>query len=207
LIYDFIEIGTCDFSTEIEKADDSTVGLSVEPLKWYYDALPNKANVKKINKAISSERGELDMYFVSPEDIKKYRLPDWVRGSSSVNKKNAEVERYLESKDLLHLFKTKRVPAITFGDLVAENLVHKIKLLKVDAEGHDAVIIKSVINYCDEHPEIFPSKIIFEVNMLTERHLVDECISMLQKRGYKLIQFKRRTGDRNAVLIRETTSQ
>ena len=206
--YDFIEIGTCDFGTEIEKANDDTVGLSVEPLKWYYDALPNKTNVKKINKAVSNKRGELDMYFVSPEDIEEYRLPDWIRGSNSVNKKNAEVEGYLESKDLLHLFKTKRVPTITFGDLVVENLVGKIRLLKVDAEGHDTVIIKSVINYCDEHPEIFPSEIIFEVNRLTERHLIDECISMLEKRGYKLTRFNRRTGDRNAVLVREgSTSQ
>jgi hypothetical protein len=45
--YDFIEIGTSDFDTLIETSDDKTVGLSIEPIKYYLDRLPERKNVKK----------------------------------------------------------------------------------------------------------------------------------------------------------------
>jgi hypothetical protein len=32
--YDFIEIGTSNFDTLIEAADDTTVGLSIEPVGY-----------------------------------------------------------------------------------------------------------------------------------------------------------------------------
>jgi hypothetical protein len=41
--YDFIEIGTSDFETLLQES--SGVGLSIEPLKFYLDNLPNKDNV------------------------------------------------------------------------------------------------------------------------------------------------------------------
>ena len=47
--FNFVEIGTSDFDTEIQKAGDSDVGLSVEPLKKYLDRLPNKPNCVKVN--------------------------------------------------------------------------------------------------------------------------------------------------------------
>ena len=46
-ILDFLEIGTADFDTEIEKADNNTRGFSIEPLKIYLDKLPEKSLCKK----------------------------------------------------------------------------------------------------------------------------------------------------------------
>ena len=43
--FDFIEIGTSDFDTLIEDASESTRGISIEPIKYYLDRLPNKENV------------------------------------------------------------------------------------------------------------------------------------------------------------------
>ena len=44
--YDFIEIGTSNFDTLIEAADDTTVGISIEPIGYYLDQLPDRARVK-----------------------------------------------------------------------------------------------------------------------------------------------------------------
>ena len=55
---DFVEVGTCDFDTLIEKATDSTFGLSIEGIKSFLDKLPNKPNIKKINCIISDCCGE-----------------------------------------------------------------------------------------------------------------------------------------------------
>ena len=35
--YDFIEVGTSDFHTLIEQADENTVGLSIEPINSYLE--------------------------------------------------------------------------------------------------------------------------------------------------------------------------
>ena len=48
-ILDFLEIGTADFDTEIEKSDNNTRGFSIEPLKIYLDKLPEKSLCKKFN--------------------------------------------------------------------------------------------------------------------------------------------------------------
>ena len=37
--YDFIEIGTSDFDTLIETSNNDTVGISIEPIKYYLDNL------------------------------------------------------------------------------------------------------------------------------------------------------------------------
>lgn len=71
--YDFIEIGTSDYDTEIEKCDLNTYGISVEPMKIYLDKLPDKPNVIKVNKAISNIRGEGYMSYLKPEDISEKR--------------------------------------------------------------------------------------------------------------------------------------
>ena len=46
--YNFIEIGTSNFDTLIEKADDNTIGISVDAVRYYINQLPEKPNVKKI---------------------------------------------------------------------------------------------------------------------------------------------------------------
>ena len=75
--YDFIEIGTSDFDTLIESSDDNMVGLSIEPIKYYLDRLPNKKNVKKIQLAVSDVDGDIDIYYIPDEKIKEhvYSIP------------------------------------------------------------------------------------------------------------------------------------
>lgn len=45
--YDFIEIGTSNFDTLIQSADDNAKGISVDAVKYYIDNLPDKLNCKK----------------------------------------------------------------------------------------------------------------------------------------------------------------
>lgn len=49
---DFLEIGTSDVETLIESCDEDSFGISIEPLKYYLDKLPDKKNVKKLNLAV-----------------------------------------------------------------------------------------------------------------------------------------------------------
>ena len=50
--YDFIEIGTSDFDTLLETTTNK-IGISIEPLKYYLDSLPNNDKVIKVNSPYS----------------------------------------------------------------------------------------------------------------------------------------------------------
>lgn len=99
MFLDFIEIGTSDFDTEIQKNNNKT-GLSIEPIKYYLDRLPDKKNIKKINVAISDYNGNADVYYVTPENISKYSLPCWVRGCNSINSYHKTVSDLCNKKNI-----------------------------------------------------------------------------------------------------------
>jgi hypothetical protein len=50
--YDFIEIGTSNFDTLIQSADDNTKGISVDAVKYYIDVLPDKLNCRGVYKSL-----------------------------------------------------------------------------------------------------------------------------------------------------------
>ena len=83
--FDFIEIGTCDYHTLLQRWGDTKKGISVEPIKIYLDLLPNKPNVIKVNAAISSEDDEIDLFYITPENQIKHNKK-WTRGWGSVGR-------------------------------------------------------------------------------------------------------------------------
>ena len=81
---DFIEIGTSNFNTLIG-IKNNKIGLSIKPIKYYLDQLPNKKGCKKIVAAISNVNGTVKVYYVSTKVWKKFGLRKWVRGCNTIN--------------------------------------------------------------------------------------------------------------------------
>jgi hypothetical protein len=162
--FDFVEIGTSDFSTMLQAAKETEIGLSVEPLSYYLNRLPDRSNVKKVNAAISNEDGELPMYFVPEKSITDFGLPPWVRGCNSLGAKHAQVLELVEEEKLdpAKVFAVEMVPVKAFHTLVKEQSIHSIRKLKIDTEGYDGVIMKSYVAACRENPELFAPFIRFE---------------------------------------------
>ena len=156
MIVDFIEIGTSDFNTLIQKADDNTVGFSIEPLDFYLDRLPNKKNVQKINCAISAsdEDTYVDIYYVPIEVIEKNRLPYWLKGCSSVNSMHPDPA----AQKFKHLYVKKQVKSVSLLNFIKEHDITQIKILKIDVEGLDC----KILNYYFDALDIKPEEIIFE---------------------------------------------
>jgi len=184
---DFIEIGTSDFDTEIQNAR-GRIGLSVEPIQHYLDALPDVEGVTKVHAAVSDYDGHINVYSVTPESIKKYDLPDWVRGCNAVNKYHPTVLGLVLDKrlDERELFTVERVPVMTFSTLIKKHNVRGCRYLKIDTEGHDVVILNSYLDCVTRGELNLIPKIQFETNELSDPVVIKNTLEKLSTFGYRV---------------------
>lgn len=178
--YDFIEIGTANFDTLIENATDETIGISIEPISYYLNQLPNKKNVKKLNLAISTdnEEKEAKIYYVPEQFIYQFRLPSWLSGCNSVNDYHPQ-HRKLQVE---HLVVKEKIKCVPLQKIFEDFDVTELDLLKIDTEGSDCDILLSFSN-----KNILPKKIIFEANILTSPIKIELVLEKFKNLGYKLI--------------------
>jgi hypothetical protein len=188
--YDFIEIGTSNFDTLIQEAKDTTVGLSIDIIKYYLDRLPTKPNVRKLHFGISDRRRVEKAYYIPEHLIEQYQLPDWLRGCNSIGGYHP---RHLD-EGRGKWCSVETVQIITPMELFVENRVRKVRFLKIDTEGHDCVILKSLYKYILYLPYVFyPIRIQFETNELTPDRDVDEIIHLYTSIGYHVVSRGRDT--------------
>ena len=180
---DYIEIGTSDFDTLLQSTD--LTGISIDPLSIYLDRLPNKDNNTKLNVAISDFNGECDVFYITPEDIEKFNLPSWLRGCNSIIKPHPSALQILNEFELVDLYQKKKINVLTWDTLIRTKNIIGVDYVKIDTEGHDSVIIKSILN---STTNILPKKIKFETNILTSNDVIIETINLLKNRGYKIIE-------------------
>jgi glycosyltransferase involved in cell wall biosynthesis len=191
--YDFIEIGTSDFETEIQHAGLKR-GISIEPVKRYLDALPNPPYVTKIHGAVSNVSGTIDVYSISPEDIQKHNLPDWIRGCNTVNAVHPVYTGRVPDEIVIK----DRVPVYTFSDIISMCNVKSCKYLKMDTEGHDVTILQSYLDCVSGGFPLVP-KIQFEANEWIAQPHVDAILEKLVGYGYT---WERTPCGGNIILVR-----
>jgi hypothetical protein len=168
--YDFIEIGTSNFDTLIESADDTTVGISIEPIRYYLDQLPNRPGVKKLAVAISRNHGMLPVFYIPERTIRARGLPEWLRGCNSVGDYHPKhVE--LMVRDLVQI---DTVDVMTIADIFDLYDVTELDYLKIDTEGADCDIMCHLYEFLKTEPTArYPRKILFESNELADQVQVE----------------------------------
>lgn len=196
---DFLEIGTSNFDTLIEKATNETVGISIEPLSFYLDQLPNPANVKKINCAVSLNNIEsaVTFFYISEDKIKMYNLPEWLKGCNSLGDYHPQHKEL----NIEHLVDTTTVNQIPISKILKTNRVRKIKYLKIDTEGGDCNILIHLKHYLNDKDKIYyPKVIVFETNQLTSYTEIDNVLKLYTQLGYRK-STKAGKGNTKLVLI------
>tara|TARA_R110000824_G_scaffold808_2_gene4959 strand:+ start:18398 stop:19060 length:663 start_codon:yes stop_codon:yes gene_type:complete len=176
--FDFIEIGTSDFDTLIEKSDDDKRGISIEPIQYFLDRLPDRKNCIKICAAISDEEGEADLYYIPEENIEKYNLPGFVRGTGSLYNRHpfiltllaneAEDNQLPEALDPDDIIVKTKVRVTRLKNIVDQHNVKAIKILKIDAEGTDGKILLDYFDCCKNEGYPYPFFIQYENVLLPE---------------------------------------
>jgi FkbM family methyltransferase len=185
--YDFIEIGTSDFETELQKSDDETFGISIEPIKYYLDRLPNKKNILKVNAAVSNRTGTVEVFYIPEETIKKFGLPDYVKGQNSIGSPHPETLKWDHLGVTINDITSETVEVLNFETIVKNYNVDSIGFLKIDTEGHDCVIVNDYIDFCLANTNLIADKIMFESNILTNSNIIYNTIKRCIELGYKLI--------------------
>lgn len=186
---DFLEIGTSDFNTLLQTAGSNVRGISVEPVKYYLDRLPNKPNVQKINCAISPTNVEsnIEVFYLTVETIKTHRLPKWFKGCSNIGKIHPTIIKY-NMQDYVDSYTVKQYPINRFLEIYD---IDYIEYLKVDTEGHDCYILEHYFNFIKElDSSLHPKTIQFESNILTPAELVTKTVNMFATLGYKSEKIK-----------------
>jgi len=187
--YDFIEIGTSDFDTEIQK-HDTKCGISIEPIKYYLDRLPNKVNCIKLNMGVSDYSGTCIVNYLSEKTIKEYNFPDWVRGCNSINSYHATVSNLCEVMNINidTIIEKEEVEVSTLTKIMTKLCIDGLYFLKIDTEGHDTVILKNFYETVP-HNMYLPHVIQFECNILSNYENIIQIIQLFLKRGYDLIHY------------------
>jgi hypothetical protein len=181
--YDFIEIGTSDIETLIEKSENQ-IGLTIEPLQVYLDNLPNKEGVTKVRCAISDVDGVADIFWVHPADIELYNMAFWMRGCNSIHTIHPTAERVLKEMNLEPLMRKTQCKLLSWPTLVKRYDIESVEYLKIDTEGHDCVIINGIIS-SGMIPR--PRIISFEFNELTSSNTTNDTMARLCSVGYENI--------------------
>lgn len=185
--YDFIEIGTSNFDTLIEKATDETVGLSIEPIKYYLDSLPARAQVKKLNCAVSknNQYETLLVHYVPEDIINANNMPQWLKGCNSVG----GYHHLHHVNNITHLVQIDPVPCVPIGAIFDQNDVTELDYLKIDTEGTDCDILLHFFEFIKTKPASnYPKKILFESNELSVPVQVELVKNKFIGLGYRVTQ-------------------
>jgi hypothetical protein len=190
IFYDFIEIGTCDFDTLIQNPENADKrGLSIDPVKTFLDRLPDRPNVTKLAVAVSDHDGEEYLYTVSEENIVKHGFPSYCRGCSRIGSLHGAFYEHMTNHNIAYddVVERTMVPIKSFPTLVKEHDVGGIGTLKIDAEGHDGIILNSYLEACRVNPRLYAKEIFFESNGLYHPQEAINIVTRLQKIGYRLV--------------------
>ena len=138
----FIEVGVCDFDTCDPLIKNGWNGLMIEPVSYYFDKLKKHDHIFYENVAISDTSGHQDIHFIDPQKIGNDPEKEWLKGVSSLE--GGGCFRYNQNVSLFQDCKKQTVNVCTLDDLCKKYNIQSVDFLKIDTEGHDFQVLKSI---------------------------------------------------------------
>ena len=199
--YDFIEVGTANFDTLLEKVNDNSIhGISIEPLAFYLEQLPDKKNIAKVNAALSNTDGTTNIYYIESSKIQELQLPNFISGSNSINQPHQFTIDVIGQELYNELVTVKEVPTITWNTLINTHNIQGIGHLKVDTEGHDHIILKEYLEVCEKNSRLLACTIECEYDKLISNIEELDKVLLEFEKYYKVIK-----GKNNCIMVTKQT--
>lgn len=187
----FVEIGSNDGEQHDHLrphilARDWT-GVMVEPVRYVFERLRRNyagvPGVRLANVAVAETDGTVEFFHLAapPEDLAAAGLPDWYDGIGSLSREHLLGHRD-HFPDLEDRLVASEIEALSYASLLARFGLDRVDLLVIDAEGHDARIVRS-IDFAADPPRL----VVYEHFHLTraERHAA---AAHLRAAGYELME-------------------
>lgn len=131
-------------------------GLYVEPIPYLFEKLKSNFSTPGNlfeNSAISDYNGQIRMIMIDEDAIKSGKVHECFYGMSAVtppkNGLGSDGDREIVDK----FGKEITVPCLTFDSLIEKHQLKSFQILKIDAEGHDWTIFKT-IDLDKYHPSV-----------------------------------------------------
>ena len=138
----FIEVGSCNFDTCEKLIKNGWNGIVIEPVKYYFDSLPKYNNIFYENIAIDICKDYKEIEYINPEKIDENN--EWLSGISSINKSNGPLNLSKNKINFKNIKKKNIVKTDTLNNICDKYNVMNIDFLKIDTEGHDLIVLKSI---------------------------------------------------------------
>ena len=148
----FIEIGTCDFDTNLDLIKNGEwVGVMCEPapkyrknLEMLASGIKNRSDLVIEPVAISDYNGKINFAVAKDTSEGDRSNGMWRRGISSVVAENHQGERVFDIGDnQKYIDETIDVDCMTLDSLIAKHKFAHVNYLKIDTEGHEMNILEA----------------------------------------------------------------
>jgi FkbM family methyltransferase len=178
----FVQVGAYDgVSTDpLRKyiARSGWRGVMLEPQPGPADQLrtlyPEGSGVVVMEAALDRERGTRTLYTVEPDG-----LPKWAGGMASFDRAHILKHEYL-IPGIAGLVRERRVPCVTFDDVLRHLPGDRLDVLQIDAEGADGYLL-SLFPF----GRIRPAIVHWEIKNMT-RAEQEDTLDLLRGRGYRI---------------------
>tara|TARA_Y100001938_G_scaffold134430_1_gene194919 strand:- start:1604 stop:2302 length:699 start_codon:yes stop_codon:yes gene_type:complete len=181
--FDFVEIGSSCFKTlsEVFRDDDTITGLSIEPVPHLYNAIKefckDSKNKHFLKCAVVENKTTDFVDFYHTVDKNMSSISE--AGIGSVSRKMIKRGIQKAKFSVNSKIKTISVPAMTFLEVVDKYKINEIGLLKIDAEGLDYDIVKSVLK-----SDVKVQTILFEAEPFMTKDQKLEIVSLLEEKNF-----------------------
>ena len=182
---DFIEIGCADFRTEAEKSN--LKGISVEPVKEYFDRLPIRDGLIRINKAVSNIESVDTMFYYSRSSISKHELPHWFGGCHCLGKPHISCCNWLTKNgfDWKEITEQQEIETIRIKTIFETHGITEVDFLKIDTEGLDYLIMMDLFDLMEQGQSPKINRIKYESNVLMKKKDSKQLRARANSLGYE----------------------
>ena len=145
-------------------------GVSVDAIKVYISGLPEVPGLARVHSAVVGWEPHNDSvvtWFVDPQDLIDTwnggtHVPPWLRGCNTVGRPFQTVIDELSKLNLMHLYRSQHVPALSVREVLLAHEGCRTRLLKIDTEGFDTILLVGYADFLWAHPECHADRVQFE---------------------------------------------
>jgi hypothetical protein len=180
LKYDYIEIGISYGLNLCQKYPDK-LGITIEPLKFYFDKIELSPNNTKINISLSDLVGKVAIFYVDPISFHQENFGTNIKITYGVKNPPSYIVEHLTNIDKLDQLKTTVVECIDWTTLISRYNISQVDVLKLNISTQNIDIIDNILA---SQSKVLPNEIYFNFESSLD---AESILGKLKNDGYRVV--------------------